>query len=411
MQLLRRAILALMLLFPGLHHGHAESNTRNVRPPAGDPSDERQVEIRHETLEDILARQAGRRDPRLPRDVGSAEANAADMRRQLGTLGGVSDAGVWEALRFNEGSIVVSAGGVTARTVIQDGGMWWWKFREGPLSTYGAWLLLGMLGFLLLFFLFRGRIRLAGGLSGERILRFHAIERFAHWLLAGSFIILAITGLISLFGRRELIPLFGKEDYATLAMVAKWSHNNISWAFMLGLVMVFFLWVLHNIPDRHDLVWLARGGGLIGRGHAPAKKFNAGQKLIFWSVILLGGSISVSGIALLFPFQLEMMAPTFSMINDWGVPGWIGMEPLPVRLTPQEEMQYTQLWHSIVAFLLMAIIIAHIYIGTIGMEGAYAAMGDGKVDLNWAREHHDLWVEDVLSHHGAGASGRSRSIE
>ncbi|MEH6833186.1 MAG: formate dehydrogenase subunit gamma, partial [Falsihalocynthiibacter arcticus] len=72
-----------------------------------------------------------------------------------------------------------------------------------------------------------------------------------------------------------------------------------------------------------------------------------------------------------------------------------GFDPLPYPLAPQEEMQYAQLWHAIVSLVLTAIIFAHIYIGSVGMEGAFDAMGSGEVEEQWAREHHSLWVEDV----------------
>jgi formate dehydrogenase subunit gamma len=155
------------------------------------------------------------------------------------------------------------------------------------------------------------------------------------------------------------------------------------------------MWIVHNLPDRTDIKWLAKGGGLFGGGHPPAKKFNAGQKLIFWSVILLGGSISVSGVSLLFPFELPLFAKTFAMLNVTGLPEMLGFGILPETLTPHEEMQYAQLWHAIVSFVLMSIILAHIYIGSVGMEGAYDAMGTGMVEEQWAKEHHSLWVEEV----------------
>ena len=68
---------------------------------------------------------------------------------------------------------------------------------------------------------------------------------------------------------------------------------------------------------------------------------------------------------------------------------------MPEVLAPHAEMQLSQLWHAIVSFALIGIILAHIYIGSLGMEGAYDAMGSGEVDLNWAKEHHSLWVEEV----------------
>jgi formate dehydrogenase subunit gamma len=165
---------------------------------------------------------------------------------------------------------------------------------------------------------------------------------------------------------------------------------------MLALGMIFVMWVAENIPHRSDINWLRQGGGIFSKGHPPAKKFNAGQKLIFWSVIVLGLSISVSGVSLLFPFELNMFAATFAKINATGIGGMLGFGELRETLAPHEEMQYAQLWHSIISFVLMAIILAHIYIGTVGMEGAYDAMGSGEVEEQWAREHHSLWVAEVL---------------
>lgn len=350
-----------------------------------------------QTLEDIMARQAGQKvDNSFRSDaIGNPDA-AAPSTNQLGTLGGVSDPELWRALRFNEANITTSAQGKAATVLVQDGGMRWLLFREGPLAHYGAYLLGGTILLLALFYLIRGRIRIDGEKTGRTLTRFKAAERFGHWLMAGSFVLLAITGLITLFGRMVLIPAFGHEAFSVLAIGSKWVHNNVAWAFMIGLVMVFVMWVVHNLPDRTDLVWIAKGGGLFSKGvHPPAKKFNAGQKVIFWSVIVLGASISVSGLSLLFPFEFPIMAGTFKKLNALGLPQAVGLGELPTVLAPQVEMQLAQLWHAIVGFVLMAIIIAHIYIGSVGMEGAFDAMGSGEVEEQWAKEHHSIWAEEV----------------
>ena len=359
------------------------------------------------TLEDILARQRGEIvDNSFRRDATGDPDSAAGVANQLGVLGGASDSEVYRALRFGTADVTVSSSGPADAVLIQDRGMWWLEVRQGPLKTYGGYLLLGTLVLLLLFYLLRGKIRIDGEKTGETIQRFNSVERFAHWLLAGSFILLGITGLISLFGRLYVIPLIGHEAYAQTALASKWVHNNVSWAFMLALVMIFVFWVIHNLPSRHDVVWFLKAGGLFTKGvHPPAKKFNAGQKIIFWSVILLGGSISASGLSLLFPFELPMFAATFAKLNDFGVNVWLGMAPFPEQLAPHEEMQFAQLWHSIVSFVLMAIIIAHIYIGSVGMEGAYDAMGSGQVEKQWAREHHGLWAADVEAREGERVPG------
>ena len=364
-----------------------------------------------QTLEDILARQRGERiDDSFRREATGDPDSAAAMAAQLGTLGGASDSEVFRALRYGSADVTVSARGPAAAVVIQDGGMRWLEFRRGPLAAYGGYLLVAMVAVLALYMLLRGRIRIEGARTGETILRFNAVERFGHWLLAGSFILLGVTGLITLFGRAALIPVLGKETFAAVALASKWVHNNAAWAFMLALAMVFVSWVVHNIPNRTDLTWLARGGGLFSRhSHPPARKFNAGQKIIFWVVILLGISISLSGLSLLFPFELPMFAATFEALNATGLPQAVGLGELRTVLAPHEEMQYAQLWHTIVAFVFMAIIIAHIYLGSIGMEGAYDAMGSGEVEKQWAKEHHSLWYEEVTGEKPAAPDGSAPS--
>lgn len=306
-----------------------------------------------------------------------------------------NDQQAWSAIRNGGAVLDTQIRGPATDVMIQDSGMTWLTFRQGDLLTWGGWLLLGTLILLALFFLIRGRIRVEGPMTGRLIERFDFVNRFGHWLTAGSFVLLGITGLLVLFGRTFLIPLFGHQVYAPIATVSKWVHNNVSWAFMLGLVMIFFMWVAQNLPSRTDLAWIRKGGGMFSKGtHVHAGKFNAGQKLVFWAVILLGVSISLSGLSLMFPFQFNLFAHTFEFLNWTRLPQLILGEPLLVEMSPQHEMQLAQTWHAIVAFVFIAIIFAHIYIGTLGMEGAFDAMGTGYVDVQWAREHHDLWYEE-----------------
>ncbi len=352
-----------------------------------------------QTLEDIMARQQQMKVDESFRseNLGNPD-NAAAISEQLGTRGGVSDADTWRGIRYNESDITTQSRSPAANVLIQDGGMPWYTLREGPLLTYGGLALLGIIVLLTVFYFVRGRIKIDGGPAGTTIERFKAIERFGHWLLAGSFIALGLTGLITLMGRSFLIPLMGPDAFATLAAGSKWLHNNVAWAFMLGLVMTFVMWVAHNIPNKLDWQWLKAGGGIFTKSHPPAKKFNAGQKIIFWTVMILGFSVSLSGLSLLFPFEMPMFAKTFGVMNSI-----LGTD-FPTVLAPHEEMQYANIWHSIVAFVMMVAIIAHIYIGSVGMEGAFDAMGNGQVDVEWARQHHDLWVAEVEAKQAKGES-------
>ena len=349
-----------------------------------------------QTLEDIMARQKGLSvDDNDRRNSTGVPGSAKGITDQLGTLGGASDPELWRAIRYGSANAQSASNGDLGPVLIQSAGMPWWKFREGPLRTYGGFLLLGTIVALLLFYLGRGRIPVDGGMAGTTITRFKAFERFAHWLLAGSFILLGVTGLLSLFGRAILQPYFGKELNSVVLIASKWVHNNVSWAFMIALVIVFVLWVYHNIPNRTDLVWIKQGGGIFSDAHPPARKFNFGQKIIFWGVIVLGASVSASGLSLLFPFEIPMFAKTFAILNDTGLPQAVGLGTLQTEMSPQQEMQLAQAWHAIVSFVMMAMIIAHIYIGSVGMEGAYSAMGNGEVDEKWAHQHHSIWYDEV----------------
>ncbi|MCB2053346.1 MAG: formate dehydrogenase subunit gamma [Geminicoccaceae bacterium] len=298
-----------------------------------------------------------------------------------------SSSDIWRQIRRGEtgaSAMPTPAGG----QLIQSEGENWREFRNGAYYDYAVLFLLGTLALLALFFTIRGRVRIRGGKAGIEIRRFAALERFVHWFTAICFLVLALTGLNLIFGRPLLLPLLGKEVFATWSMWGKLTHNSIGFGFMIGVVAMFLLWVWHNLPHPRDLVWLAKGGGIIGNAHVPSTKFNTGQKLIFWAVILGGASLSVSGFALLRPpYDLGLFAATFGWINDL-----FGTD-LPTVLDTTQEMQLNQIWHGAVGVVMTAIIFGHIYIGTIGMEGAFAAMGRGRVDLNWAREHHDLWVE------------------
>ena len=261
--------------------------------------------------------------------------------------------------------------------LIQPQGREWRKFHNTTMFWVGAVAVLGMIALLAVFYMTRGKIMVDGGLSGRTITRFNVLERFVHWLTAGCFIILALSGLNVTFGKSVLLPLIGHESFTTISILAKYAHNFLAFPFMVGIVFMFAVWVKDNIPNGADIAWLKAGGGLIGHEHPPAKKFNGGQKLIVWSVIIGGVLLSISGVLLLFPF----FATTI----------W--------------NMQLAQIVHGLVGVLLIAAMLAHAYIGSIGMQGAFDAMGSGEVDLNWAKEHHSLWVQEEEAKKGSVPKG------
>ena len=253
-----------------------------------------------------------------------------------------------------------------AANLIQPEGKAWRDFHNDTLTWVGGVAILGVVAALGLFFFGKGRIRIEAGPSGRTITRFNLVERANHWMVAGSFVVLGLSGLNLTFGRHLLLPLLGPEAFTAISTAGKVAHNFLAFPFTLGLLVMLLLWARDNIPNRRDIDWLKMGGGFIGRGHPTAGRFNAGQKGVFWLTILGGGVVAASGYLLIFPFAVTDIA----------------------------GMQLAHMVHGGLAVLMIAAMLAHIYIGSIGMEGAIDAMGSGEVDIHWAKEHHGLWVAE-----------------
>jgi len=280
------------------------------------------------------------------------------------TLGTQSQSDYWRALRHGKSGI--STTGRNDGLLIQSQGEDWRLIRKQYILKYSGWVLVGVIALLVLFFLIRGRIRLKGGRSGKTISRFSLAHRTAHWFMASVFIMLAISGLLILLGRIALAPLIGKGAYAIMASAAMQGHNLFGPLFIIALIWLVWLFIPGNFLKMVDLKWLAKGGGLIG-GHASAGHYNFGEKVWFWFVVIGGLAISVTGILLEFPWLVENLL----------------------------FLQLSTIVHGIAAVGLIAFALGHIYIGTLGMEGALDSMTTGDVDINWAIEHHDLWYEEV----------------
>ncbi|MDI1237133.1 MAG: formate dehydrogenase subunit gamma [Polaromonas sp.] len=255
-------------------------------------------------------------------------------------------------------------------SLLTNAGEAWRQVRNNWLIPYGGALLLIVVGAIALFYFGKGRINLHGAETGRKIERFTPFERSAHWANAIAFCILAISGIVMAFGKFFLLPVMGLTLFGWLTYLLKNMHNFAGPLFAVSLVIVFFTFVRDNMPSRGDIGWLLKGGGLLSDKEVPSHRFNAGEKLVFWGgVFFLGVIVVASGLVL-----------------DKLVPGLIYV---------RDTMQVAHMVHAVATVLMMAMFIGHIYIGTIGMQGAYDGMKTGYVDETWAREHHEYWYDDV----------------
>lgn len=296
------------------------------------------------------------------------------------TASAVKEKQLLEALKPGSGDTLsgrVSIPDGRSGNLIQPAGAEFRVFHEQTLHQVGIFGILGMLAALIIFYLIRGKVRIEGGPSGQTIVRFGWFGRFVHWMTATSFLALGLSGLNLVFGKSLLLPVIGPSAFSAITQTGKFVHNYVSFAFALGIILMFIIWVKDNLPALRDIRWIVQAGGLLGFGHPPADRFNAGQKLMFWSTILGGGLLSVSGYTMMFrPESLALAG-----------------------------LQLATIVHGLTGLVLVAIIFAHIYIGSVGMEGAFAAMGRGKVDLKWAKAHHSIWVDKVAKNRPKDISG------
>lgn len=295
----------------------------------------------------------------------------------------LNNAPVWRDVRGGENPYqTTQVRGVETNVLVQTQGEIWRQIRNGPLTVYGGWLLVLVVAALGAFYWRRGRIMLSHPRTGRRVERFSAWERIVHWSTAISFMILAVSGLITLFGKYVLLPVFGYTLFSWLATLSKTLHNFVGPLFAVCTVIMFFTFVKDNIWQRGDWQWVLKAGGLFTGKHVPSWRFNIAEKSWFWlGVTFLGIIASASGFILNFP--------NF----DQG----------------RETMQMASIVHAVVAILFIAASLGHIYIGTIGMEDAYESMRDGVVDEAWAREHHEYWYDEVMKGRRDAAGGRSPS--
>jgi formate dehydrogenase subunit gamma len=314
--------------------------------------------------------------------VAPAEPKPDENNAQRGVTQPGNNAPFWRGVRESgENAGVVSLPGAEKGILIQSftqypgsrfttAGEAWRQVRNNWLIPYGGSLLVIAALAVALHFFVKGPLTTHGPDTGRRIERFTPFERAAHWTNAIAFVVLAVSGIVMAFGKFFLLPILGGTLFGWLSYVLKNLHNFAGPLFAVSLIVVFLTFVKDNFPSKDDLVWLAKGGGMFSGEHVPSNRFNAGEKILFWGGVFVLGAITVgSGLV------LDMVLPGLAYTRG--------------------DMQIAHMIHGAATLLMMAMFIGHIYMGTIGAKGAYAAMRTGYVDETWAKEHHELWYDDI----------------
>jgi formate dehydrogenase subunit gamma len=310
--------------------------------------------------------------------VAQAQSEAQQQQqRRLEQPG--NNAPVWREVR-KEGSQenYTSIKGREVNVLVQSAGNTWRQIRNGPITFYGGWLVVAVALILAAIYFAKGPVKLHDKPTGRVIERFTLAERWAHWTMGISFVVLGVTGLTILFGKHVLLPVIGYTLFAWLLSLAKNLHNFVAPLFAVSLLVFIVMFIRDNLPKAYDFGWFLKAPGFFAGKHIASGRFNAGEKVWFWGgVVVLSLALVASGAILLFP--------NFDQ----------------VRAT----MQQASIVHMIAAVLVISASLGHIYLGTIGVEGAYQAMRTGYVDEIWAKSHHEYWYNDVKGGARAAAGG------
>ncbi len=315
----------------------------------------------------------------LPQFAFAADGGAKEQAQRQATQPG-NNAPVWHDVRGGENPYqTTQVRGIETNVLVQSGGEIWRQIRNGPLTIYGGWLLVIVTALIGLYYWRVGPLKLHEKPTGRMVERFNAWERTVHWSTAISFLILAATGTIILFGKYILLPVFGYTLFSWLAILSKNLHNFVGPLFSVCVVLMFVTFVKDNLPKAYDWIWVRKLGGFFGsREHVPSGRFNAGEKAWFWlGVTLLAIVSAVTGFILDFP----------NFAQGRGM------------------MQQANVIHAISAVLFVALALGHIYVGTIGVERAYETMRTGMADETWAKEHHEYWYNEVVANRGRAPGG------
>jgi len=198
--------------------------------------------------------------------------------------------------------------------------------------------------------------------TGE-IKRFTLTERMVHIFRLVSFVLLAFTGLIIAFNATHWLNLFFSSYEQMLTI-----HIISGVVFIITTIWGTYLWFSDALFEHYDKIWIKMLGGYLGhKGEVPAGRFNAGQKAFYWMTVIFGGLLIITGLPLIHKTDLVV---------------WLACLLTTI--------------HNLVAFVMIAGVVAHAYLGTIANPGSWQVLVDGMVSKLWAEHHHPNWYRELV---------------
>jgi formate dehydrogenase subunit gamma len=356
------AFLFSCLLALGAGPAMAQSAPVSAVPPAGIQS-QNIMDVNPDSSQDpgYASQTNGERTKVQP-------GNNAPMWRQVGSgVVGYSSLPVTQA---PEAGVLIQPYAQYPGSRLTNAGEAWRQTRNNWIIPYGGALLVITVLALAIMFFTKGPLGHDYPANSKKIERFTPFERAAHWANAFAFVALAVSGVTMAFGKFFLLPVVGSSLFGWITYALKNVHNFIGPLFAVSLLMVIAIFVKDNIANAADFNWLKKAGGMLGDKQVPSHRFNAAEKGVFWWAVTIPGLVVVvSG------FVLDKLVPGLGELRS--------------------DMQIASMVHSVMAFWIAAILIGHIYMGTIGTRGALEGMKTGYVTEGWAQEHHELWYNDV----------------
>ncbi|WP_162062954.1 formate dehydrogenase subunit gamma [Vibrio taketomensis] len=310
-----------------------------------------------------------------------AEQNEAVAQKEMAQLAGME---FWKEVRAGEAGFTTSKSPEHG-VLISTPGETWFVLKEKWMSPAGAIAIFGSIAMVFMAYVFVGPLMLSKPRTGKKMKRWSRMDRALHWSMAFTFLTLAFSGLMLVYGKHFLKPYVPSEFWGFVIMLAKQYHNYMGPLFFVLLILVFLKWWRKSIPNMTDLRWFMKMGGMVGKhkGTHPSAGFsNGGEKAIYWLLIFFGAIAAVSGLVLDFPIFDQT----------------------------RRDMEISNLVHMFSALILICGFIFHIYIGLFGMEGALEGMVTGEVDETWAKEHHDQWYAEVKSQQAMGEGEATETV-